>query len=142
MGYSVVADVTARLHRTFSGTTTPTTTEVEGFITQYYGKINAVLRHHGFTPPVTDADGFLKTLEAAGVAYQTAEAIYTGEGFNNADNRIERLWREWTEGIEMLRKTPNMIQNTASVTVADVVTVPDSTYAESAPARFTMDTDY
>lgn len=141
MAYATVSDVQAILQFTFSTTTRPTTAQVTQWIVEVDAEINAILRNHGFSPPVTDADSFLKSISAKGAAYYAAQAIYTGEGFNQTD-RIARMYDEWRAMVKTLKDSPNLIQETSGVGVEQVATEPSGTMPPADDQRFTMATEY
>lgn len=143
MAYATVNDVAALLQRTFSDSpaTVPTSAQVTQWIAEVDAEINAILRNHGFSPPVTDTDGFLKSISAAGGAYYAAEAVYTGEGFNASD-RVTRLHTLWRDKVATLRKTPNLIQETSGAAVEEATGVPADTSEPNDEQRFKMDDEY
>ena len=77
-GYCAAADVAALLQQlTIDANSDPSTTEVEGFITQYFGEMGGMLIGANYVHPVSQAGGSL----ASTGTIVTKDAAYTGDRF-------------------------------------------------------------
>jgi len=76
--YNEVADVQAKLQRTFSATSKPTTAQVEGFCTSVFHELNGILDARGYSTPIpttkTVASKILKEIALLGSAAMAEEA--------------------------------------------------------------------
>jgi hypothetical protein len=75
-GYCVVTDVSAILQQlTIDANSDPSTTEVEGFITQYFGELGGMLVGANYVHPVSQSGGSLAVTSGS---ITTEIAAYTG----------------------------------------------------------------
>lgn len=108
MAYAVISDVRKENpQRTYSDSTKPTTTQVEGFITDIAGEIDTVLAGRGMTVPVTTPAEFLTYvthINALGAA-----ALAERAGFPEASGPLATpasvvLWKQYQDGLKYLKE--------------------------------------
>ena len=106
MAYCDIDDVKAlNPKRTYSATTTPTETQVEGYIDDIAVEIDNILQAQGYTVPVTTPTNFvdyLKTLNARGAAAQAEMAMFpdTMDGMSARGAQLLALYKD---GLKALR---------------------------------------
>lgn len=109
MSYCVLADVQAlNPTRTYSATTTPNTTQVQGFINDIAGEIETVLQGRGLAVPVTVPAAFLtflKQLNAIGAAAMTERAMFPeAQGMLGGTSAGALHWKQYQDGLKFLRE--------------------------------------
>lgn len=107
MAYAVIAGVQAlNPKRTYGASTTPTTTQVEGFITDIAAELDTVMAGRGLGVPVTTPAEFLayvthlNELGAAALAERAMFPEQSGAGMTASGTE---LWRQYQAGLKYLR---------------------------------------
>ena len=110
MAYAVLADVQALLPKwTLDGSSTPTSTQVEGFITDVGGEVDAILSSQGLTVPVVEPASFLAwlgLLNALGAASLAAAGMFPGQAQAGPEGTplAPFLQARYKQGLERLIK--------------------------------------
>jgi len=108
MAYCAIADVRAlNPKRTYSSSSTPTQTQVEGFITQIANEIDSILSSRGLTVPVTAPAHFLAHLEqvnAYGAAALAEMAMFPEAGMPGGTPQGSNYWAIYEKARTRLEK--------------------------------------
>ena len=109
MAYAALADVQAiNPKRTYGASTTPTTTQVAGFIDDIAAEIDSLLSARGLATPVTEPASFLAHLthvNAVGAAARAEFAMFPEAAESPAGSpQGDRLWGQYQEYLRALRK--------------------------------------
>ena len=102
MAYATIADVQQENQgrQTFTGSSSPNLTQVEDWLGQTGGEIDAILKQIGYDLPVpataTAALKFLENANALGAAYRVEKAAKTSD-------RVEEARLAWESAKQMLR---------------------------------------
>ena len=107
-GYCEVSDVVGiNQHRTYDGSSHPTTSQIGVFITEGFHEINGYLDALGYSTPVpttaTKASKLLKKMSSNQVAARCEDAAYA-VGMNGQPERIEFLLLLYSQPLEDLKK--------------------------------------
>ncbi len=107
MAYCTITNVQAlNPKRTYSASSTPTTTQVEGFITRIAEEIDAILAGRGFTVPVTTPASLLSYLthvNALGAAALAEQAMFPESTKPGTTASGANLWAQYKDAKEFLR---------------------------------------
>lgn len=111
MAYATSSDVAARVGRTLSASTAPTTTQVTTFITQAEADLNGELEAAGLTAPVTDADGisYLAAYVCARAAMFWLQNKDTVTDESDSTQQIAAFKEEWETLIRDIRESPSVV---------------------------------
>ena len=111
MAYATSSDVAARVGRTLSATSAPTTTQVTEWITQAEAELNGALDAQGITNPITDSDGinFVKPYVCARAAMFWLQNKDSVTDESNSQAQIEAFEREWRYLTEKIEKQPAVV---------------------------------
>ena len=108
MAYAAIADVRAvNPKRTYSTTSTPTTTQVEGFITDIAAEMDTVIAGRGIVVPVTTPAEFLAFvthLNALGAAALAERAMFPEAAGIGATPSSVVLWKQYQDGLKFLKE--------------------------------------
>lgn len=108
MSYCTSSDVQAlNPRRTYDSNSTPTLTQVDGYITQIAGEIDTVLQGRAFTTPVATPTEFvtwLKQLNALGAAALAERAMFPeAQGMLGGTAASAQHWKQYQDGLHFLR---------------------------------------
>lgn len=111
MAYALSSDVSARVGRTLSTTSTPTTAQVTAWIAEAEAELNGALEAQGITNPITDADGilFVKPYVCARAAMfwlQNKDSVTDG---SDATAQIEAFRSEWRYLTDKIERQPSLV---------------------------------
>lgn len=108
MSYCTITDIRAlNPQRTYSAVTTPTATQVEAYITQIAGELDATLLGRGLSVPVsTPAEfvAFLLQLNAVGAAARAEQAMFPEAKGLGTTPAAQVLWKQYQDGLKWLRE--------------------------------------
>jgi hypothetical protein len=103
MAYCTTAEVQSLTGLTFSGTSRPTTTEVDEFVSDVAAELDGVLQAAGYTLPITDSDA-LNLLGRYNKFGSAVQAWHAGYLSNDEPPRVA-YWRTAYENfLNRLRK--------------------------------------
>lgn len=108
MAYAARSDVLARAGKfasAWSATTSPSLTDIDGFITDIAAVLNVAIAQHGITTPVTDptAVAALKGINADGALLLALEPTFPGDtGPSAAQDFIERIETRYTAALDAI----------------------------------------
>ena len=127
MAYAALADVQAiNPKRSYSASTTPTTTQVTGFITDIAAEIDSILTARGLATPVTTPSEFVAHLahvNAVGAAARAELAMFPEAAESPAGSpQGDRLWGQYQEYLRALRKDALPVAQIADMTPASFFT--------------------
>lgn len=111
MAYAALTDVQAvNPTRTYSGSTTPTSAQVEAFIDDIAAEMDVILAGRGLTTPITtpaDLLAHLVHVNAVGAAARAEFAMFPEADESPAGSpQGSRLWGQYQEYLRALRKDP------------------------------------
>lgn len=140
MAYAAIADVRAiNPKRTYDASSTPTATQVEGFIDDIAAEIDVILAGRGLTTPITEPADFLAHLvhvNAVGAAARAEFAMFPEADESPAGSpQGSRLWGQYQEYLRALRKEPLPTTHEADLEAVSFYTenagssCPEETYA-------------
>lgn len=149
MAYCAIADVRAlNPQRTYSATSKPSTTQVEGHIDDIAGQIDTVLKGRGLTTPVTTPAAFVTYLEqvnAYGAAALAEMGMFPEAGGVGATPQGDRLWKLYSQAMKYLQSgdLPSAIQSgdPASFFTEHPITEPTEDYDWRKP-KFGKDKEF
>lgn len=109
MAYAAITDVQALCPQrpTYSSTTKPTSTQVEGFITSIASEIDTALAGRGLTVPVTTPAEFLAYvthINALGAASLAERAMFPAAVGPGATPSSAVLWKQYQDGLKYLKE--------------------------------------
>ena len=141
MSYCTIANVRSlNPKRTYGSTTTPTETQVNEFIANIAGEIDATLQGRGFTTPVTTPTAlvtFLLQLNAVGAAALAERAMFPeSQGMEGGTSAGAVHWKQYQDGLKWLREGKLSVGTAAEAALpfsffeqnAGVETEPEETY--------------
>ena len=104
--YCVIGDIQAKLGRTYSASTKPTSTQVTAFITDTFAEINGVLDARGYSVPIpttaTTATTILKNINVLGAAALAEDAGQSVSMAGSISAQAESLRAQYAEKIDLL----------------------------------------
>lgn len=107
MVYCTITNIQAlNTKRTYSATTTPTTTQVEAFITRIAEEIDAVLAGRNFTVPLTAPApllAYLTHVNALGAAALAEQAMFPETTAPGTSASGVLLWKQYQDALNFLR---------------------------------------
>jgi hypothetical protein len=109
MAYCLIADVQGfNPKRTYGASTTPTTTQVEEYITKIAGEVDSVLQGRGLGTPVTTPTAFvvfLIQLNAVGAAALAERAMFPeATGLMGSTSAAAVHWKQYQDGLKWLKE--------------------------------------
>jgi len=107
MAYCTITNIQAlNPKRTYGASTTPTTTQVEAFITRIAEEIDAILAGRDFTVPITAPASLLAYLthvNALGAAALAEQAMFPETTKPGTSASGANLWKQYQEALAILR---------------------------------------
>jgi len=139
-GYCVLADIQSKnQQRTYSASTTPTSGEVEAFITDGFYDLNAALDAIGTTTPVASsavyATRWLKISNILYAASEAEDATYSAGG-EEERGRAEEMKEQYAARVEMLLERTVTLKD-----ASDTDDTPEAKKDETFGGQFNLDAD-